>query len=114
MTQLNLTSQEKAQLEQLGLPLSNYGNRGLLAIDGNTITATSGILANIAKAALNEQKTNVFRMGRGEKIDQAREALKSIERKAREAAEVQRQLEQKEAKKNSMYTKLAQQIKAAK
>ena len=40
MTQLNLTSQEKAQLEQLGLPLSNYGNRGLLAIDGNTITIT--------------------------------------------------------------------------
>ena len=114
MKELRLTQSEKAQLEQLGLPLKNYENRGFLTIDGNNITASSGVLENIAQAALIEQKSNVFRMGRGEKIDLAREALKSIERKAREAAEVQRQLEQKEAKKNSMYTKLAQQIKAAK
>ena len=114
MKELRLTQGEKAQLEQLGLPLKNYENRGFLTIDGNTITASSGVLENIAQAALTEQKTNVFRMGRGEKIDQAREALKSIERKAREAAEVQRQLEREEAKKNSIYSKLAQQIKATK
>lgn len=110
-TTIAFTAAETEFLRQLDLPLSQQQKKEAGIIEGNEISGSAGVFRAIAAAAKKERHSGPFMDGRGAKVDEGRRILESITAKASKASE-SLAVEQAELKKqNSVYSKLAREIR---